>query len=92
MVPTHKPPAATVRKQVSIRESRQQETKVVRSLKPSMAESMASAPRQSSRSATLKNRQQVEEQLKEYEHRRVSSVCNARYKQNLNAISIDTNF
>lgn len=75
VVPTHKVPAATtVKKQVAIRESRQQENKLVRSLKPSMAESMASAPRQSSRSATLKNRQQVEEQLKEYEHRRVSDV------------------
>ncbi|KAI9288845.1 YL1 nuclear protein-domain-containing protein [Umbelopsis sp. AD052] len=71
VVPTHKPPAvAAAKKQVSIRETKQQEIRVVRALKPSMAESMASAPRQSSRSATLKNRQQVEEQLKEYEHRR----------------------
>lgn len=73
VVPTHKVSAAP-KKQVAkapTSEAVERQPKVPRMPKPSMAESMASAPRQSSRSATLKNRQLVEEQLKEYEQRRV---------------------
>ncbi|CAM0141982.1 unnamed protein product [Umbelopsis sp. WA50703] len=71
-IPTHKAPAVTNRpiNQTTHRERAPKANRTVRPPKPSMAESMASAPRQSFRSATLKNRQHVEEQLKEYEQRR----------------------
>ena len=74
VVPTHKAPAVA-KKQVATKAVHvEHQAKVVRTPKPSMVESMASAPRQSFRSATLKNRQYVEEQLKEYEQRRVGFI------------------
>ncbi|KAJ2960076.1 hypothetical protein NQZ79_g4478 [Umbelopsis isabellina] len=71
-IPTHKAPAVTKRQtdQAAPKERAPKVNRTIRPPKPSMAESMASAPRQSFRSATLQNRQHVEKQLKEYEQRR----------------------